>query len=251
MARRAFQGQGQCFFVDAAAFPQTIDVIRRAPPISASSWCLRPPGRCPQARTFRRPASSTRTRAANRRPDHAIAVKKARAAWSPSLRPDGAGAAQVARRNGRRHRPRLRAALRRADGLRRPARRLLRHARSARALDAGPHHRRLEGCARQDRLPHGAADPRAAHPPREGQFQHLHLASAAGQHRRHVRGVARPARPARIASRIHRLAACWPGLNLGVSGRDFFDSFEVKVGARFGEDHAGGGRRRLQPAPRR
>jgi glycine dehydrogenase len=65
----------------------------------------------------------------------------------------------------------------------------------------GRHHRRLQGRARQGRLPHGAADARTAHPPREGQFQHLHLAGAAGQHRRHVRGVARAERPAR-----HRLA---------------------------------------------
>jgi glycine dehydrogenase len=51
------------------------------------------------------------------------------------------------------------------------------------------------------------ADPRAAHPPREGQLQHLHLAGAAGQHGRHVRRVSRPGRPAHHRRRIHRLAA--------------------------------------------
>ena len=40
------------------------------------------------------------------------------------------------------------------------------------------------------------ADPRAAHPPREGDVQHLHRPGAAGQHRRLLRGVARPGRPA-------------------------------------------------------
>ena len=48
----------------------------------------------------------------------------------------------------------------------------------------------------------GAADPRAAHPAREGDLQHLHRAGAAGGHRRHVRRLARaggpaPDRPAR------------------------------------------------------
>ena len=34
------------------------------------------------------------------------------------------------------------------------------------------------------RVPHGAADARAAHPPREGDVEHLHGAGAAGEHRR-------------------------------------------------------------------
>ena len=52
-------------------------------------------------------------------------------------RPAGAGAADAARRDGRRHRGRLGAALRRADGLRRPACRVLRHARRVQAAHAG------------------------------------------------------------------------------------------------------------------
>ena len=56
----------------------------------------------------------------------------------------------------------------------------------ARAHPAGPrpHRRRLGGCARSPGVPHGAADPRAAHPPRKGDVEHLHRAGAARQHRR-------------------------------------------------------------------
>jgi glycine dehydrogenase len=94
---------------------------------------------------------------------------------------------------------RQRAAIRRAVRLRRPARRILRHARRVQAPDAGPHHRRVEGCHRQARAAHGARHARAAHPPREGDEQHLHRAGAAGGHGRHVRGVARAAGPDRAS----------------------------------------------------
>ena len=40
----------------------------------------------------------------------------------------------------------------------------------------------------------GAADPRAAHPPRKGHLQHLHRAGAAGGDRLDVRGLSRPRR---------------------------------------------------------
>ncbi len=45
-------------------------------------------------------------------------------------------------------------------------------------------------------LPAGAPDPRAAHPPRAGDEQHLHGAGAAGDHGRDVRRLPRPGRPA-------------------------------------------------------
>ena len=44
-------------------------------------------------------------------------------------------------------------------------------------------------------LPPDPADPRAAHPPREGHLQHLHRAGAAGGDGQHVRGLPRPGRP--------------------------------------------------------
>ena len=57
-------------------------------------------------------------------------------------------------------------------------------------------------------LPPGAADPRAAHPPREGDEQHLHGAGAARRHGVDVRRLPRPRRAcARIARRVHALAA--------------------------------------------
>ena len=45
-------------------------------------------------------------------------------------------------------------------------------------------------------VPAGAADPRAAHPPGEGDQQHLHRAGAARRHGRHVRRLPRPRRAA-------------------------------------------------------
>ncbi len=76
------------------------------------------------------------------------------------------------------------------------------------ALDARPHHRRQPGRARQAGAAHGAADPRAAHPPREGDEQHLHGPGPARGHGRHVRGLARPPRPGRRSRRrVHGLTA--------------------------------------------
>ncbi len=45
------------------------------------------------------------------------------------------------------------------------------------------------------RVPHGAADARAAHPAREGDVEYLHGAGAARQHGGVLRGVSRPGRP--------------------------------------------------------
>jgi glycine dehydrogenase len=47
---------------------------------------------------------------------------------------------------------------------------------------------------RRARLPAGAADARAAHPPREGHLQHLHRPGAAGGGGQHVRGLPRAGR---------------------------------------------------------
>ena len=46
-------------------------------------------------------------------------------------------------------------------------------------VDARAHRRGLDRRPRQPRLPAGAADPRAAHPPREGDLERLHRAGAA------------------------------------------------------------------------
>ena len=90
------------------------------------------------------------------------------------------------------------------------------------AQDAGPHHRRLAGRARPDGAAHGAADARAAHPPREGDEQHLHGAGAAGGRRQHVRRLPRAQGPARDRRARRRAAPrCWRAgsARLGDHGR--------------------------------
>ena len=58
--------------------------------------------------------------------------------------------------------------------------------------------------------PPGAADARAAHPPREGDQQHLHRAGAAGRHGQHVRRLPRPGGPdAHRAARAPATPRCW------------------------------------------
>ena len=124
----------------------------------------------------------------------AIAALRARRACGRRRRSAGADAARLARRTRRRYRDRLGAALWRADGLWRPARRLYGGARRAEALAARPHRRRVGRFAGAAGLPPGAADARAAYPPRKSDLQHLHRAGAAGGHRLDVRGLSRPRR---------------------------------------------------------
>ena len=96
----------------------------------------------------------------------------------------------------RRRRRRLHPALRRAAGLRRPARRLHGGARGPRAAPARPPGRRLRRRGRPAGLPARAADPRAAHPPRQGDLQHLHRPGAARRDGLDVRRLPRPRRAA-------------------------------------------------------
>ena len=76
-------------------------------------------------------------------------------------------------------------------GLRRAARRLLRHPPGVRAPHAGTSDRCLGGLARPDGVPHGARHSRAAHPAREGHLEHLHRPGAAGVDGGDVRRVPR------------------------------------------------------------
>ena len=153
------------------------------------------------------------------RPARAHAADARRASWAPTSRVGSS------------------AALRRAAGLRRAARGLLRDARRVQAPDAGPHRRRLEGRGGPHRLSPGAADPRAAHPAREGDEQHLHGAGAARGHGRHVRRLPRAGGPARIARRVARARrACSGGglrrLGLDAGREPFFDTLRVRTDAR-------------------
>ena len=106
------------------------------------------------------------------------------------------GAADAARRARRRRRDRQRSALRRADGLWRPARGVLRDQGCLQARDARPRDRRLGRPPGPAGAAHGAADARAAHPPREGDQQHLHGAGPARGDGGDVRGLSRARRPA-------------------------------------------------------
>ena len=56
----------------------------------------------------------------------------------------------------------------------------------------GPARRRLRRRRGPPGVPPGPADPRAAHPPRQGDLQHLHRAGAAGRRRVDVRRLPRP-----------------------------------------------------------
>ena len=67
--------------------------------------------------------------------------------------------------------------------------------RRVQALATGPLGRRQQGRRKAPRLPPGAADARAAHPPREGHQQHLHGPGAAGRGGQHVRRLSRAPGP--------------------------------------------------------
>ena len=108
---------------------------------------------------------------------------------------------RAARRDRRRRRGRHHAALRRAAGLRRPARRLPGRPRRARAPAARPARRRLASTpTARPALPARAADPRAAHPPREGDVSNICTAQVLlAVMAAHVRRLPRPRRPARAS----------------------------------------------------
>ena len=82
--------------------------------------------------------------------------------------------AELARRDGRRHRRRRGPVDRQRADLRRPLCRPVRHARRNTCARCRAGLRRDRRRRRPARLRADAVDPRAAHPPREGDLQHLH-----------------------------------------------------------------------------
>ena len=124
-----------------------------------------------------------------------------------------------------------------------------------RAPAAGPPGRRLRRRRRQAGLPAGAADPRAAHPPREGDQQHLHRAGAAGRDGGDVRRVPRPRRAGRDRGR--RAPAGGPagrhaaGQRPGCARRRVLRHDPGAPGRRRGRRRGPGPGGRLQPAPGR
>ena len=153
-----------------------------------------PPSSC------RTPTSSARSRTSRR---SAAAAQGARRAARRRLRPDDARGPAAARRVRRRHRRRRGPAARQPARLRRALVRLLLRHRGAHPPHAGPDRRRDRRRRRPPRLRPRPADPRAAHPPREGDPQHLHRA---GAERARGDGPPRLARPRRASA---SWASCW------------------------------------------
>ena len=125
-------------------------------------------------------------------------------------RPDRARRPRGAGRMRRRRRRRRGPAARQPPRLRRAVVRLLRGARGVPAADARADRRRDARRRRAPRVRADAADPRAAHPPREGDLEHLHRAGAERARRRRLPRVARPPRDRRArraAARAHALRA--------------------------------------------
>ena len=90
------------------------------------------------------------------------------------------------------------------------------------------------GCRRPPRLPAHPADARAAHPPREGDLQHLHRAGAAGRHGGDVRRLPRPARAQADRHRDRARAptsspASSPATASRSSATTFFDTIRVHI----------------------
>jgi glycine dehydrogenase len=144
--------------------------------------------------------------------------------------------ADAAGRTRRRRGGRLGPALRRADGLRRPACGLLRHQRGVQAAPCRGASSACRSTAMAPGAAHGAADPRAAHPAREGHQQHLHRPGAAGGDRGAVRRLPRAPTGWRIARRVPPL-----GRNLRPRDRrlrlrggdgQFFDTLTVRAAGR-------------------
>ena len=138
-----------------------------------------------------------------------------------------------------RHHP----ALRCANGIRRSARRLPGRAHQARPSAARPSGRRLGRRRRLARLPARAADPRAAHPPRQGDQQHLHRAGAAGGDGRDVRQLPRRRRadrrsPTACTATRSRVATGLREAGVEVVHDAFFDTVLARVPGRAEEIRA-------------
>ena len=258
LAHRAAK-TGDTFVVDADVLPQTLDVVRtRAVPLGLERRRARPVRAAARRRRLRRARRSTRARPARSATSRRWSRRRTSAARCVVVAADLLALTLItppgeARR---RHRGRHHPALRRADGLRRPARRLPGGALGPRAAAARPPRRRLGRRRRRAGVPARPADPRAAHPPGEGDVQHLHRAGAARRDRVDVRRLPRPGRAAR-----DRAARAPAGLDPGrraAGGRGRRRRRPVlrhdhRRGCRAAADAVVGAapRRRHQPAPGR
>ena len=201
MARRQSKAKTQRFFVHHDLHPQTLTVLRtRAEPVGIELVVGDVDRLDDEAGVFGaifgHPGSSG---VGHRLDRHDRVGPRAGCRRDRGDRPARLCDRHAPRPDGGRHRGRLGATLRRAHGLRWAACGVRRRPREGGALDARSHRRGQRRHRRAPRAAPGVADARAAHPPREGDVQHLHGAGAAGEHRRAVRGVARPLR-----ARAHR-----------------------------------------------
>ena len=197
---------GNLILVDADTHPQTIAVLRtRAAPLDIEVVVGTPAELLAARRRARRRRAPVRhaalePRLVRRRPGPPRRHRGGPCGRRPRHRRDRSARRRPPReprRAGRRRRRREQPALRRADGQRRAARRLHGHPRRLQARPAGPPRGRQRRRGRRTRLPAHAPDPRAAHPPRARDLEHLHRAGPPRRHRQHVRGVARARGPPR------------------------------------------------------
>ena len=202
LVRRADRKATGPFVVDSDALPQTIEVVRtRAEAMGIEVVVADLADGVPAGDALRRAAAVPRRLGPDPRPARAGRGRRRPGRQARrGRRPARARPARVARgARGRRGR-RLVPALRRPAVLRRPARRL--HGgrggpRAAPARSAGRRERRRRGASG---VPPGPADPGAAHPPRQGDLQHLHRPGAAGRRGVDVR------RPPRSRGAAHHRA---------------------------------------------
>ena len=159
------------------------------PPSSPTRSTTRPPPSSSRTRTSSAAIEDLEALAAAAKDAGALAVAAVDPITLGVLRPPGECGVDVARRRG--------PAARQPARLRRAVVRVLRRDRGAPAPDAGPDRRRDHRRRRPPRLRARAADARAAHPPREGDPQHLHLAGAERARRRDLPELARQARAGR------------------------------------------------------
>ena len=178
VARRASKSASNVFVVDADALPQTKALLAHradAVGIELVELDLAHGAIAARRRTSACSCSTRAPRGSVWDPSGVVdAAHVAGALVVVGRRPPRADAAALAGLARRRRRGGHDPALRRAARLRRTPRRLHGGAPGPRAAAARTPRRRLAGCRGPPRLPSRAADARAAHPPREGDVEHLH-----------------------------------------------------------------------------
>jgi hypothetical protein len=254
MARRVSKAKSQRFFVDAACFPQTIDVLRTRAAFFDFELVFGTPEEAAQQEVFGALFQYPNDEGEVSDLSGPIAAVKSRGGVVAVasdlmalvlLRSPGEMGADIALGSSQRFGIPL--------GFGGPHAAFFatrdEHKRSVAGRIIGVLDRR----PRQAGAAYGAADPRTAHPAREGQLEHLHVAGSACQHGRHVRRLPRPARSAQ-----HRRSHPPPGRDSGAGTaarrnhrhqQALFRQPAHRPRQPCAERLQGRGRSRLQPAP--